>query len=1057
MPPEPRGRSASVNTLFAAPFRRFFRTQSAPPTSPVNCMAAMESLVQMSGDTSTDFVAEPSSDTAAVQPARTSVDTPCDDALPPWLDALRQLALEAATEVPYLDNSILDRYPSHQESFRLYRDCIRYLEGRYPVASLACSVPEDLQETPLRDLPACFGTLVNLIADSVVIVGHPNQDASEQLLTSILPTLPRPHALRAIVIAAILTTKYSLGHNTEGCQASHILCTLLSPSPRAHQPTESDYYQGLFLDCLTHHLKDFWSARLCKTASPMPYSLESCEELARPGLLPTSDLIVNMDDLPVEIDGDLVWSIGFPFDIPWPPLGSRRDESEYDYPFCPSPSIYASLRRPKGTVYTLQNDAALWLSAMTFGLLEAITQMRIPQSILLVPGTNGEEAVIDGPRVLQIIVLWLARKNRGHGDRQQHLEHGREVAQLLRRALRALTDEFGLKTESIFAYAGIPKDKEMNIRYSIAHLLVILWRVMANDRLTGWGSLLETTGAITYFWGGLHCWNTEFSLHDWYEKRMLDAGWCPNVKSFLMRARDSTSLAALIPHLIRLGPYVRTELGEHADCSKYACALHTVVDTGAYKHRHARPSCECDNVKPPLDGVLQLLDNGVVPVVVYDGSDLRVVPAQENGYIAISHVWSEGMGSTTDVGLPICLVEHISDLAKSLLPEHDGAFWMDSLCVPSAREQRKKAIRLMADTYRDAAKVLVIDDSIRTLCHSELTILPEILLRVATSAWVRRVWTLQEGILARELYFEFVDGAVDCAEFVVPGGLLDLVPVLSFRTGFEKPRDLRVWRPPLLLLVSLLQGRTTTKDEDELIAISGLLPLHVKIDKLLAEGHGPNLAERRMKRFLLELRVIPLLVPFDSSPRSTLSGFTWAPYMLSMGHWVNWSDDDPGYGICTEEGLVGRYHSALLDKPITMPQADLESQTRGVLVLHPQSKTFHRLQLCERTGGASSPDWDLYAFDALLFVREGMGSFASTISLGPCIGVKRLSVGAVTPGSIEANGASHEHAIAVEYVVRCGLIRESTPTTQEILELWGTRHVPAARLGDLQDVWVRLS
>ena len=241
-------------------------------------------LVQTPGDPPTELVAQPLADTAMEQPVQTSENTPCDDALPPWLDVLRPLTLEAATGVPYLDDSILDQRPSHNESYRLYRDCIQYLEGKYPLAFLVCSVPEDLQETPLRDLPACFGTLVNLIADSVVIVGNPNQDASEQLLTRILPTLPPPpHALRFIVIAAVHATKYFLGDNTEGCQASHILCTLLSPSPRAHQPTESDYYQGLFLDCLTHHLKDFWSARLCKTASPMPYSLESCEELARSG------------------------------------------------------------------------------------------------------------------------------------------------------------------------------------------------------------------------------------------------------------------------------------------------------------------------------------------------------------------------------------------------------------------------------------------------------------------------------------------------------------------------------------------------------------------------------------------------------------------------------------------------------------------------------------------------------------------------------------------------------------------------------------------------------
>ncbi|KAI0659667.1 hypothetical protein C8Q70DRAFT_898913, partial [Cubamyces menziesii] len=313
-------------------------------------------------------------------------------------------------------------------------------------------------------------------------------------------------------------------------------------------------------------------------------------------------------------------------------------------------------------------------------------------------------------------------------------------------------------------------------------------------------------------------------------------------------------------------------------------------------------------VRPPLDDVLRLLDDDIVPVIVYDGSVIRVIPAQDKPYVAISHVWSEGMGSTTDVGLPACLVEHISSLARSLLPEHGGAFWMDSLCVPSAREQRKKAIRLMADTYRDAAKVLVIDDAVRMLCHSERTPWPEIMLRVATSAWVRRVWTLQEGLLAHQLCFEFVDGAASIN--VASPGMSPydgLVPVISLRAmANEGPPIFSGRQPSLFEVVFLLRGRMTTKAEDELIAIASLLQPRIQIDELLAQNDGPDLAERRMKVVLLGTRDIPLAVPFGTCARSTLEGFSWAPCMLSKDLPANWSDDTVT-GTCTEEGLVGRY------------------------------------------------------------------------------------------------------------------------------------------------------
>ncbi|KAH9893986.1 hypothetical protein C8Q73DRAFT_497844 [Cubamyces lactineus] len=984
-----------------------------------------------------------------------------DGNLPRWTWALRQLA-SVSTSVPTPDDSISDQYPSHHELCRLYRDCLRYLRRRYAVTALVCSVQEDLQKAPLWGLPIFFGSLVNFMADVMPLSPSGQEHPvpfDRWMATKVKPNVPPlPHALAFLVISIISNWKYFVGQNTDHCQSSHILCTLLTaPTPPDYHPTELDLYNGLFLDCLTHYLKDLWRVRTSDTASPMPFSLESLQEPLLPAQRPNK-FVINEHDLPHDatdtgVSTSEAWTIGLPFDIPW--LGTVQDEP--DYPMTSSLSSYVAIRRPKGIVYSLHDDAVLWLSAMTFGLLEAITRMRIPARIILIPGKN-EETVISGSRILQVLALWVrGRKTRDYGDGLSDGEHGRKVAQLLRRALRALTHEYN-RTWSVLAYANVPQDKSMDIRCGIAHLVVILWNLMRNDALTGWASLPEISESIETFSLTLPDQRVLYFLRKWYRQMLLAAGWCPYTVSVVQLA--SYELATLVPHLARLPPHVRTKPGEHAGCREDACVLHTITDTDAYRIRHAQPSCECGNIKPPLDDVLRLLDDGVVPVIVYDGSDIRIIPAQDSPYVAISHVWSEGMGSTTDVGLPACLVEHISSLARSLLPEHGGAFWMDSLCVPSAREQRKKAIRLMADTYRNAAKVLVIDDSVRTLCHSERTPWPEILLRIATSAWVRRVWTLQEGLLAHQLCFEFIDGAASINIASSQMSMYDgLVPVVTLRAmSSQGPPIFSGRQPSLFEVVFLLRGRMTTKAEDELIAIASLLQPRIQIDELLALSDGPDLAERRMKVVLLGTRDIPLAVPFGTCPRSTLDGFSWAPCMLSKDIPANWSDDK-NTGTCTEEGLVGRYSLALLDKPITIPadRKNVDPTTSigmqyakigAIVVSHRQSSSFHVLTVNDDLLGL-----ELGPFDALLFLPKDGASFANTISGAVCIAVRRLPVRHTTVMGALVHGVMHEHPIAVKYVARLEISRIGL----SLEKMWERERLPAEGLGDLREMWIRLT
>lgn len=436
--------------------------------------------------------------------------------------------------------------------------------------------------------------------------------------------------------------------------------------------------------------------------------------------------------------------VGSPMDIPW------HDGMHDGYPFCSTLSAYTKIRRD-GTIQSLRDDAWLWVSAMTLGVLEAVTRARLPEFMFVVPGPSEGETVLSGTRILQFMVHWHHHMHHHQNtqDTDAHLEHGRDVARLLGRALNAL-DEEEWQNASAFFRAGYRTDEVTDMVCAVALTITPLCTVAHNV----WETLPEMEHLLE---------RSRVKLRNYYtatlgscEKRMYRAGWCPNAVSH--QFMSTLWGLSIVSNLVRLPPYIRSRPDEHNDCTQEKCVFYT-IDTMTYKPRHVEPSCHCENIKPPLEDVIKLLSAKRIPVVVYDGMELHVQPADAASYVAISHVWADGMGSITEDGLPTCVVKRIAGLVQQLLPE-TGAFWMDSLCVPDVESLRKDAIKLMSQTYRDSAKVLVIDDCIRSQC-SERKTWEENLFRIATSGWVRRVWTLQEGLLARDLYFEFVEGPVN--------------------------------------------------------------------------------------------------------------------------------------------------------------------------------------------------------------------------------------------------------------------------------------------------------
>ncbi|KAJ8483077.1 hypothetical protein ONZ51_g4944 [Trametes cubensis] len=818
----------------------------------------------------------------------------------------------------------------------------------------------------------------------------------------------------------------------------------------------------------------------------MPWSRTSLQELSAGGTtsggIDFQAPVVALDDLPDEHSAQLndgSQAFGALLDIPW--LGAQHD----GYPFCSTLSGYTEARRralSKGA-HSLLDDAALWMSAMTFGLLEAVLRMRIPESVLVIPGehtVSGPDngAILSGARIMQLITYW-ATLERADGDLS--IEYGRDAMRLLRKAMDALDEEHGNiepNPRSTLSRCGVSKGVREELICTIGLSVVVPLCLMVMMLDEQWKTLPDFQYVAMFVNGQTHFW-VKHAIVQGCERRMQALGWCPYATAPLYRSRWVLMMLSILVHL---QPHIKSSPEEHAHCTIDQCVLYSLTETDTYVPRHVLASCTCEYVKPPLDEVLRLLSEGHIPVITFDGRALRALPANETTYVAISHVWAEGMGSTTEDGLPSCVVERIAGLARRLLPE-TGAFWMDSLCVPNVPSLRKRAIKLMAETYRCAAKVLVIDDHIRTHCSLRKP-WTENLLRIATSAWLRRVWTLQEGILARSLYFEFSDGPVDVESKIVEtqSAVLEMrngvslsgpilrpihfVHILAFRGGRRLPGaapDI-----PIAEVVGLLSARTTTKAEDELVAIASLLPPRVRLDALIAEPDGPDLADRRMRAFLLQMRTVPALLPFGNTPRLALPGFAWAPRRLMREHDAVWRlRTENAVGTCTEDGLVAEYFVAPFSR-LSMqsraartvavpPGSDMCPQV--LMVQHTPSRTAYLL--CSRTADVPL---DTPAVDALLFASADFSQNEPGTDI-PCVAVSSLD----SPPNSDCDGVSDasssipvrtaltskekDRPRAFKYVARWLLLRHIPQVERTIVD----NGEPTENWGELQKTRVRLT
>ena len=199
------------------------------------------------------------------------------------------------------------------------------------------------------------------------------------------------------------------------------------------------------------------------------------------------------------------------------------------------------------------------------------------------------------------------------------------------------------------------------------------------------------------------------------KNRMMKDGWC---ESDLRKLEQSGVTSVLgFYYCSLLGP--RQVLRDHGQCNYRNC-LAFQIKNEEYVTRHVTTECNCENVRVDIDKLYSILKKNIVPVLTFEDNgfphDASIELHESNintSYVAISHVWADGLGNPHENSLPRCQLRRLQMYANRALSNPRTAkhtevknipFWIDTICVPvnDDDEYQGMAIQLMVDTYEKA-------------------------------------------------------------------------------------------------------------------------------------------------------------------------------------------------------------------------------------------------------------------------------------------------------------------------------------------------------------------
>jgi Heterokaryon incompatibility protein (HET) len=547
-----------------------------------------------------------------------------------------------------------------------------------------------------------------------------------------------------------------------------------------------------------------------------------------------------------------------------------------------------------------------------FGLLESVLRIKIPREDFTrqtETEADGGEIVITTTKLKRYLEDWRHRITRLSAS-----EKDREGDFLWKCISEAVVVHDNLNHQLLYGEDTADSQPLLESLFCVTLLTNALLRALV-DILpdASWSLNLKSTNQVRL-------------LTD----RMEAAGWCPYTVSILQMQLQPDAEAFVFSlgtlrtqqdHSLCLSTNYR-EIGGH-------CVASQTERAAPLKAKHVTANCECQPLGPPMQEIIELIEDGWTPVVAIATSDdnddveiyvkgieLEEIDAKNEfgDFFALSHVWTDGLGNSEQNTILTCQARKLANLLHNLdgtvlgqtekievdpkvLNSHVTIdFWLDTLCIPvqpQHQELRERCIGQMHKIYLTAAGVLVLDPDLQQLTRNSKPV--ELVGRLVSSFWRTRLWTYQEGALPLFLYFAGQDclfelGETEAAfpvlsdseddenpdrmdrdlvEYQVARSLMtacrDFISPIWTRGNLKDSPAHALWR--MLLAIS---QRGTSRPDDEAICIATFMG----IDPTPVVNALP---EHRMTTLLQNLPCLPKLILFAWGPRQQKPGFRWAP------------------------------------------------------------------------------------------------------------------------------------------------------------------------------------
>lgn len=145
-------------------------------------------------------------------------------------------------------------------------------------------------------------------------------------------------------------------------------------------------------------------------------------------------------------------------------------------------------------------------------------------------------------------------------------------------------------------------------------------------------------------------------------KQMRDAQWCDFQIRLLEETTNQSTLEWCVIQNIKQDP------SGHDECTPLECIRNNVPE-GTNPQCHRTPDCRCSPLMPNLHELEHIIGDDRIPLVsiVYTNGTPEVVVdaiSKDNpeNYIAISHVWVDGMGGLPVQGLLSCQLQWLNNI-----------------------------------------------------------------------------------------------------------------------------------------------------------------------------------------------------------------------------------------------------------------------------------------------------------------------------------------------------------------------------------------------------------